>query len=62
MHDYLSSHHFHALFQIIQDPYHAVRQFDPDQDLQSGFKLFTWYDVCCIIRVEGFRSGGGIMS
>ena len=23
---------------------------DPDQDLQSGFKLFTWYDVCCNIR------------
>ena len=27
---------------------------DPDLDLQSGSKLFTWYDVCCIIR------GGGI--
>ena len=23
---------------------------DPDQDLQSGSKLFTWYDVCCNIR------------
>ena len=23
---------------------------DPDQDLQSGFKLVTWYDVCCNIR------------
>ena len=23
---------------------------DPDQDLQSGSKLFTWYDVCCKIR------------
>ena len=22
---------------------------DPDQDLQSGFKLVTWYDVCCNI-------------
>ena len=29
---------------------------DPDQDLQSGSKLFTWYDVCCNIR-EG---GGGL--
>ena len=27
---------------------------DPDQDLQSGFKLFTWYDVCRNIR------GGGL--
>ena len=27
---------------------------DPDQDLQSGSKLFTWYDVCCKIR------GGGL--
>ena len=23
---------------------------DPDQDLQSGSKLLTWYDVCCNIR------------
>ena len=23
---------------------------DPDQDLQSGRKLVTWYDVCCNIR------------
>ena len=23
---------------------------DPDQDLQSGSKLFTWYDVYCNIR------------
>ena len=23
---------------------------DADQDLHSGFKLFTWYDVCCNIR------------
>ena len=23
---------------------------DPDQDLQSGSKLFTWYDACCNIR------------
>ena len=23
---------------------------DPDQDLQSGSKLVTWYDVCCNIR------------
>ena len=22
---------------------------DPDQDLPSGSKLFTWYDVCCYI-------------
>ena len=22
---------------------------DPDQDLQSGPKLVTWYDVCCNI-------------
>ena len=27
---------------------------DPDQDLQSGSKLFTCYDVCCNIR------GGGL--
>ena len=27
---------------------------DPDQDLQSVSKLFTWYDVCCNIR------GGGL--
>ena len=27
---------------------------DQDQDLQSGSKLFTWYDVCCNIR------GGGL--
>ena len=26
---------------------------DPDQDLQSGSKLLTWYDVCCN------RMGGG---
>ena len=26
---------------------------DPDQDLQSGSKLFTWYVVCCNI------GGGG---
>ena len=25
---------------------------DPDQDLQSGSKLCTWYDVCCNIRGE----------
>ena len=25
-------------------------RLDPDQDLQSGSKLFTWYDVCCNIR------------
>ena len=30
---------------------------DPDQDLQSGSKLFTCYDVCCNIR-----RGGGVMS
>ena len=41
---------------------------DPDQDLQSGSKLFTWYDVCCNIRGWGGFSpgggggGGGIMS
>ena len=28
---------------------------DQDQDLQSGSKLFTWYDVCCNIR-----GGGGL--
>ena len=33
---------------------------DPDQDLQSGSKLFTWYDVCCIIK--GGILSGGIMS
>ena len=26
---------------------------DPDQDLQSESKLFTWYDVCCNIRGRG---------
>ena len=26
---------------------------DPDQDLQSGSKLLTWYDVCCNIRGGG---------
>ena len=42
---------------------------DPDQDLQSGSNLFTWYDVCCNIRGGGhyvlvvkFSGGGGIMS
>ena len=40
---------------------------DPDQDLQSGSKLFTWYDVCCKIGGGGDVlvvkfSGGGIMS
>ena len=41
---------------------------DPDQDLQSGSKLFTWYDVCCIISSGGIMSyvkcsgGGGIIS
>ena len=28
---------------------------DPDQDLQSGSKLFTWYVVCCNIG-----GGGGL--
>ena len=37
---------------------------DPDQDLQSGSILFTWYDVCCNIRgyyvlVVKFSGGGG---
>ena len=32
---------------------------DPDQDLQSGSKLFTWYDVCCNIRGGGGGGGGG---
>ena len=32
---------------------------DPDQDLQSGSKLFTWYDVCCNIRGGGGISSGG---
>ena len=27
---------------------------DPDQDLQSGSKLDTWYDICC-----NLRGGGG---
>ena len=41
---------------------------DPDQDLQSGSKLVTWYDVCSNIRGEDyvlvvkFSGGGGIMS
>ena len=35
---------------------------DPDQDLQSGSKLFTWYDVCCNIRGGGRFCPGGIMS
>ena len=26
---------------------------DPDQDLQPGSKLVTWYDVCCNIRGGG---------
>ena len=30
---------------------------DPDKNLQSGSKLFTWYDVCCIIRGD-FVWGG----
>ena len=33
---------------------------DPDKNLQSGSKLFTRYDVCCIIR--GGVSSGGILS
>ena len=39
---------------------------DPDQDLQSGSKLFTWYDVCCnrmggggYVLVVKFSGGGG---
>ena len=32
---------------------------DPDQDLQSGSKLFLWYNVCCNIRGGGFRPEGG---
>ena len=48
---------------------------DPDQDLQSGSKLFTWYDVCCnrmgggggvyvlVVKFSGGGGGGGgIMS
>ena len=40
---------------------------DPDQDLQSGSKLFTWYDVCCSIGGGGdyvlvVKFSGGIMS
>ena len=31
---------------------------DPDQDLQSGSKVFTWYDVCCNIGGGGISSGG----
>ena len=30
---------------------------DPDQNLQSGSKLFTWYDVYCNIG-GGISSGG----
>ena len=30
---------------------------DPDQDLQSGSKLLTWYDVVCCNRMGG--GGGG---
>ena len=46
---------------IVSKHYHAVMQLDPDQDIQSGYRLFTWYDVCCIIG--GISSGGGgIMS
>ena len=38
---------------------------DPDQDLQSGSKLDTWYDVCCNLRGGGYVlvvkfSGGGL--
>ena len=38
---------------------------DPDQDLQSGSKLVTWYNVCCNIRGGGLcpsckiQQGGG---
>ena len=39
---------------------------DPDQDLQFGYKLFTWYDVCCNIRQGDFvlvvKFSRGIMS
>ena len=43
---------------------------DPDQDLQSGSKLLTWYDVCCnrmggggggYVLVGKFSGGGGGM-
>ena len=45
-------------------------RLDPVQDLQSGSKLLTLYDVCCIIRGGGRLGGlrpsckihGGIMS
>ena len=30
---------------------------DPDQDLESGSKLSTWYDVCCNIRGDFVRGG-----
>ena len=33
---------------------------DPDQDLQSGSKLFTWYNVCCYIRGRGDLIMGGL--
>ena len=33
---------------------------DPDQDLQSGSKLFTWYNVCCNIRGRGDFIMGGL--
>ena len=32
---------------------------DPDQDLQSRSKLFTWFDLCCIIRGGEISSRGG---
>ena len=32
---------------------------DPDQDLQSGSKLDTWYDECCNSRGGGGGGGGG---
>ena len=33
---------------------------DPDQDLQSGSKLLTWYDVCCNRMGGGGGGGGGL--
>ena len=41
---------------------------DPDQDLHSGSKLVTWYNVCCNIRGGGdyvlvvkFSRGGYVL-
>ena len=35
---------------------------DLDQDLQSGSKLFTLYDVCCFIRGVDFVQGDYVLA